>query len=129
MVNATVQVPERILLICGLTLLAISALLGFVQHRYRGRPDLFARWRVVHNGGTAGAVQLLALGAVWGRLGRGPGGGGILLATGIALATIAFFLGPLAQALSWRRTAAVILTAGAVVAFPSYAALPILLVL
>src|SRR5438132_860001 len=79
MVNATAQVPERILLVCGLTLLAVSALLGFVQHRHRERPDMFARWRVVHNGGTAGAVQLLALGAVWGRLGRSPGGGGTLL--------------------------------------------------
>lgn len=119
--------PERLLLGWGIGLLAVSALLGFVQHRHRARPEAFARWRVVHNGGTAGAVQLLGLAAVWGRFARGPGL--TLLAVGIVAATMAFFLGPLAQALKLRRTATAILTAGAVVALPSYVALPIVLVL
>src|SRR5438045_2453430 len=102
--------PERLLLGCGIVLLALSALLGFVQQRHRGQPELFARWRVVHTGGTAGAVQLLALAAVWGRFGRGPGF--TLLAAGLVTATIAFFLGPLARALKLRRTATAILAAG-----------------
>ena len=119
--------PERLLLVGGIALLAVSALLGFVQHRYRARPEAFARWRVVHAGGTAGAVQLLGLAAVWGHFGRGPGF--TLLAGGLIVSTIAFFLGPLAGALNLRRTAAAILTAGAVVALPSYLALPIVLVL
>jgi hypothetical protein len=119
--------PERLLLASGITLLAVSALLGFVQHRRRERPEEFARWRVVHNGGTAGAVQLLALAAIWGRLGRGPGF--TLLAAGLAVATVAFFLGPLAQALKLHRTASRILAVGAVVALPSYVALPIVVLL
>jgi len=119
--------PERLLLVGGIALLAVSALLGFVQHRHRAQPEAFARWRVVHNGGTAGAVQLLGLAAVWGHFGRGLGF--TLLAAGLVIATVAFFLGPLAQALKLRRTAAAILAAGAVVALPSYVALPIVLVL
>lgn len=119
--------PERLLLGWGIALLAVSALLGFVQQRHRAHAESFARWRLVHNGGTAGAVQLLALAAVWGHFGRGPGF--TLLAVGLVTATVAFFLGPLAQAVNLRRTATAILTAGAVVALPSYVALPIVLVL
>ena len=119
--------PVTLLLVAGIALLAASALLGFVQHRHRERPEVFAQWRVVHAGGTAGAVQLLALSAVWGHFGRGPGF--TLLAAGLVMATIALFLGPLARALNLRRTAAVLLAAGAAVALPSYLALPLVLVL
>jgi hypothetical protein len=119
--------PERLLLVWGVALLAVAALLGFVQHRHRTRPESFARWRVVHTGGTAGAVQLLGLAAVWRHFGRGPGF--TLLAVGLITATIAFFLGPLARALNLRRAGTAILLAGAFVALPSYAALPILLIL
>lgn len=119
--------PERLLLGWGIALLAVSALLGFVQNRHRTHPEVFARWRVVHNGGTAGAVQLLGLAAVWGHFGRGPGF--TLLAGGLIIATVAFFLGPLARALKLPRTATAILAAGAVVALPSYVALPMVLVL
>ena len=38
------------LLVSGTLLLAISALLGFVQERYRDSPEAFGRWRVVHAG-------------------------------------------------------------------------------
>src|SRR2546430_967583 len=51
----------RALFVFGTWLLAIAALPGFVQERHRDVPEEFARWRVVHAGGTAGAVQLLAL--------------------------------------------------------------------
>jgi hypothetical protein len=119
--------PERLLLVWGMVLLAVAALLGFVQHRHRTRPESFARWRVVHTGGTAGAVQLLGLAAVWGHFGRGAGV--TLLAVGVVTATIAVFLGPRAHALSLRRTGSAILLAGAFVALPSYAALPLLLIL
>jgi hypothetical protein len=117
---------ERALLICGTVLLSMSALLGFVQHRHRERPELFARWRVVHVGGTAGAVQLLALAAVWDRLGV-RGTAAIFLVAGLALATWAFFLGPLALALDWVRTGRVISRLGAFVALPTYVGLPIVL--
>ena len=64
----------QVLVIAGAILLSIAALLGFVQERHRDRPKLFAAWRVVHSGGTAGAVQLLALASLWQRLaGSGPG--------------------------------------------------------
>ena len=88
---------ERLLFVSGVTLLAVSALLGFVQHAQRRRPDSFARWRVVHAGGTAGALQLLVLAAVWQRFTQGPPLN--VLATGLVVATLAFFLGPLAPAL------------------------------
>ena len=118
---------EKGLLVAGVLLLAASALTGFVQQRQRERPEAFARWRVVHAGGTAGAVQLLALSAVWGRFGQGPAA--MLLALGLIVATFAFFLGPLARALDWRRTTSELLLAGALVALPTYLALPIVLLL
>jgi hypothetical protein len=119
--------PDRALLACGTSLLSMAALLGFVQHRQRGRPEAAARWRVVHVGGTAGGVQLLALAAVWERLGaRAPWG--TLVVAGVTLATWAFFLGPLARALARPRTAGALEGLGAVVAVPAYLALPWLLV-
>jgi hypothetical protein len=116
----------RALLICGTVLLAISALLGFVQYRYRDRPELFAHWRVVHAGGTAGAVQLLALSAVWERF-AGSVSWARFLAAGVMLATWAFFLGPLARALGRPRLARVINSAGGLVALPAYLMLPLVL--
>jgi len=90
-------------------------------------PDAFARWRVVHAGGTAGAVQLLALSAIWERFGS-TGAWATFLVTGLIFATWAFFLGPLARALGWPRIANVINGMGAIVAVPAYLALPIILV-
>jgi hypothetical protein len=117
---------ERALLISGTLLLAASALLGFVQHRHRERPDAFALWRVVHVGGTAGAVQLLAVAAIWERTGT-KGIWATFLAAGLISATWAFFLGPLARALGRPRTATIINRIGAVVALPAYLAFPIIL--
>jgi hypothetical protein len=116
----------RVLLIGGTVLLAISALLGFVQQRHRERPEAFALWRVVHTGGTAGAVQLLALAAVWERF-AAQGAWHPLLAGGVIFATWAFFLGPLARALGRPRMASIINRVGAVVALPAYLALPLVL--
>ena len=110
----------------GVGLLATAALLGFVQHAYRDDAKRFAEWRVVHNGGTAGAVQLIALSAVWG---RGSGGAwAAVVALGIVVATYAFFAGPLASALGFRRTARAVLATGGLVALPAYAALPLVFV-
>jgi hypothetical protein len=119
--------PAQGLLIFGTVLLSISALLGYVQHRHRELADTFARWRVVHAGGTAGAVQLLALSAVWQRFGS-KGAWATILVTGLIFVTWAFFLGPLARALGWPRMARVINGMGAVVALPAYLALPITLI-
>jgi hypothetical protein len=119
---------ERALLISGMVLLSVSALLGFVQHRHRERPELFARWRVVHVGGTAGAVQLLVLAAVWNRFGAAGDWGPFLIA-GLTVATWAFFLGPLAAALDHPRTAWVINRVGAAVALPAYLGLPFALLM
>jgi hypothetical protein len=118
---------ERALLIFGTVLLTTSALLGFVQYRHRERPDTFMSWRVVHVGGTAGAVQLLALSAIWERLGT-KGSWSTFLVAGLILATWAFFLGPLARAVGRPQTATVVNSVGAVVALPTYLALPIILV-
>jgi hypothetical protein len=118
--------PARALLVFGTVLLAITALLGFVQHRHRGSPEAFARWRVVHAGGTAGAVQLIALSAIWQQL---PGGGAWLtaLAWGLIVAAWAFFIGPMATALGHVRLAGVVNWMGACVAVPVYVTLPAIL--
>lgn len=79
------------LLVSGVVLLSISALLGFVQERHRDSPEMFARWRVVHAGGAAGAVQLIALAAVWSQF--GASGWKSILPLGLVLASWAF-LGP-----------------------------------
>jgi hypothetical protein len=108
----------------GMPLLAVSALLGFVQHRFSKQPEAFAQWRVVHAGGTAGAVQLLALSATWQHLGLDPRWG-MLLASGLIAATWAFFLGPLARALGFPEAAKRINALGGLIALPSYLALPL----
>ena len=117
---------NRALLVAGTILLAASALMGFVQHHARGQTEAAARWRVVHAGGTAGAVQLLALTAIWSRLAL-PGAASALLAAGLIAATWAFFLGPLARALGHARTATAINLCGGAVALPAYLALPLAL--
>ena len=114
------------MLVSGVFLLTISALLGFVQERYRDRPAAFASWRVVHAGGTAGAVQLLALAATWQRfLARSPWTA--LVAGGLIFSTWAFFIGPLARATGYARVARLINLAGALAAVPAYFALPLLI--
>jgi hypothetical protein len=100
-----------------------GSLLGFVQERYRDRPQSFAAWRVVHAGGTAGAVQLLALAAVWHRL-AGSGPVSLTLACTLVAVAWAFFLGPLARALGQPRIARVLHLVGAALAVPGYLALP-----
>ena len=114
---------ERWLVLSGVGLLAVAALSGFVQHAYREDARRFAEWRVVHAGGTAGAVQLIALAAVWHRV--GSGGWPALIAVGIVLATFAFFAGPMANALGFRRTSRALLGMGGLVALPAYFALPL----
>jgi len=109
-------------------LLSISALLGFVQERNRHHsPELFARWRVVHAGGAAGAVQLIALAAV--RHQFNATGAMEVLPAGLVLTSWAFFLGPLARALEWPRISRWINTAGAIVGLPTYVILPALVAL
>lgn len=115
--------PESFLLASGTILLSAAALIGFVQHRHRDTPEAFALWRVVHVGGTAGAVQLIAVSAVWQRL-VGSGSWAKCVSGGLIVATWAFFLGPLARALGHDRLARTINAGGAILAVPTYLALP-----
>jgi hypothetical protein len=116
---------SRVLLLSGVMLLSISALLGFVQERHRDSPEAFARWRVVHAGGAAGAVQLIALAAVWNQF---PSTGWrAMLPLGLVFASWAFFLGPLSRAMDLPRVSRWVNIAGAIVAVPTYVLLPILL--
>jgi hypothetical protein len=115
-----------LLLMSGIVLLASAALLGFMQEHHRDRPEMFSAWRVVHSGGTAGAVQLLALGAIWERLTDASRLSNALAWT-IVIVTWAFFLGPLARALGRPRLARAFNTVGAVLAVPGYLALPLIL--
>ena len=117
----------RLLLLSGVSLLSISALLGFVQERHRESPEKFARWRVVHAGGAAGAVQLIALAAVWHQF--ASTGWRALLPFGLVWASWAFFLGPLARAVDLPRVSRWVNIAGAIVALPTYVLLPALVVL
>jgi hypothetical protein len=113
-------------MVFGTFLLAIAALLGFVQERHRDSPDAFARWRVVHAGGTAGGVQLVALSAMWPRL-SGSETWTAVLAWALIFTAWAFFIGPIARAMGQHRLASVVNRAGAVVAVPAYLALPAIL--
>ena len=113
------------LVLSAVPLLAISALLGFVQERHRHSPEKFAQWRVVHAGGSAGAVQLLALAAVWEHFAQS--GLATALAWGLVFASWAFFLGPLSRAIDQPVVARGINLVGAVVALPTYLLLPTLL--
>ena len=115
---------SRVLLVAGIVLLSTSALLGFVQERHRDSPEAFAHWRVVHAGGAGGAVQLLALAAVWHQFGASGWKG--MIAWGVILASWAFFLGPLARAMGMPAASRAINIAGAIVAAPSYLLLPVL---
>jgi hypothetical protein len=118
----------RALLVSGVLLLTISALLGFVQERHRDRPVAFANWRVAHAGGTAGAVQLLALAATWKHFfARDPWTA--LVAVGLIFSTWAFFIGPVARATGHARIATSINAVGAVAAVPAYLALPVLILM
>jgi hypothetical protein len=117
---------DRMLLFSGVVLLSVTALLGFVQEKYRHSPERFAQWRVVHAGGAAGAVQLIALAAVWAEF--HATGWKDLLALGLVWSSWAFFLGPLARAMERPRISRLINTAGATVALPTYVILPALVV-
>lgn len=119
---------ESVLLSLGVVLLSIAALLGFAQARAHPGSVSEARWRVVHAGGATGAVQLIALAAVWKQLSASsPALLAAACAVGIALSSWAFFIGPLLHALgdeTWYRRVNIV---GAVFAVPGYVMLPLLL--
>lgn len=119
--------PSHLLIVAGMLLLAPPALLGFMQARQvPGSPE-HTLWRVAHSGGTAGGVQLLALGAVLDRLQPTVGESLVMLiVVGLVFATWAFFIGPSLRALGHARAARVINLVGALVAAPAYCALPLL---
>ena len=113
---------QELLLSAGTMLLGVAALMGFVQARKASGSPEHSRWRVVHNGGTAGGVQLLALSAVWGRLAEES----VMtssIAHAIALSTWLFFVGPLLKAMSRTKSGNAITWAGAVAAVPGYVGL------
>lgn len=112
------------LLKAGVLLLSVAALIGFMQARTTPSSEAYHHWRVVHNGGTAGAVQLIALAAVWDFTGRG----GQLIALGVCVATWAFFVGPLLRALGREPWGRKVNLFGALIATPSYLALPWLVI-
>jgi len=111
-----------LLLPTGTVLLGIAALTGFAQARTTRGTEAESKWRVVHSGGTAGGVQLLALSAVWSTL-TGPSLVASVTAASIVVATWLFFLGPLLKALAWPRTGNWALWAGAALAIPGYVGL------
>jgi hypothetical protein len=115
-------------MVAGVLLLAIAALTGFMQAREEPGTHSHTLWRVAHSGGTAGAVQLIALGAVVQRLHSSISDAVVsTIMLGIIAGTWAFFLGPLLRALGAERTARRINLIGACVAGPSYLALPLVL--
>jgi hypothetical protein len=110
---------EGLMLTTGAVLLGLAAFMGFAQAGTSRGSAEEARWRVVHNGGTAGGVQLLALSAVWTRLcGQSPFAGWVAVC--LALSTWLFFIGPLLKALSRVRSGNAVLWAGAVASLPAY---------
>jgi hypothetical protein len=117
----------RALVSSGIVLLALAALTGFLQARHAPDSPEHALWRVVHTGGTAGAVQLIALGAVLDHFAaRLPDLLRVPIVIGVALATWAFFIGPALRAAGAARAGRAVTLFGAVVAGPAYVALPLL---
>ena len=114
---------EGALLFFGTVLLVVCALIGFVRYRHRKQPKASARWGLVHVGGTGGAAQLLVLALLWKRFGSASSA----LTAGLIGATLAPFVGLLARALSWPRTAQAFIALAAVVALPIYLAVPAIL--
>ena len=78
-----------------------------------------ARWRVVHNGGTAGGVQLLALGAVWSKLAFASVLS-MLAAGALVAGTWLMFVDPLMTALAQPRLGKWAGYCGAFVSVPGY---------
>jgi hypothetical protein len=111
----------------GIVLLAVAALTGFMVARVPAHSELHALWRVVHNGGTAGGVQLIALGVAADKFGATRDPLTLAILFGVALATWAFFIGPLLRVLGRPGAARVTNAVGAIVATPAYAGLPLLL--
>jgi hypothetical protein len=103
----------------GAVLLGVAAFLGFAQARAERGSAAESKWRVVHSGGTAGGVQLLALGAVWGHLAAHSSWASVVAGC-IVLSTWLFFVGPLLKALERARSGNVLLWAGAVASVPGY---------
>jgi hypothetical protein len=116
----------RFLLAAGTILLSAAALAGFAQHAFRDDLVRAARWRVVHNGGTAGAVQLLTCAAIWHQLALDQAWS-TWLAAGLAASTWAFFVGPLCTACGQPGSARIINRLGGLLGLPSYLALPAIL--
>jgi hypothetical protein len=120
--------PSQLFITAGLLLLAPAALTGFMQARQTAGSTEHTLWRVAHSGGTAGAVQLLALGAVLDRLRPALGEHWLLLiAVGVSAATWTFFIGPLLRATGRLKPSRIVNGCGAIVAAPAYCALPLLL--
>lgn len=117
----------RWLILAGVLLLSVAALTGFLQARHAAGSPPHVLWRVAHAGGTAGAVQLIALGAALPHLRPVVSDSlvSVILAA-VATGTWAFFLGPLLRASGAERASRWVNLAGAAVAGPAYLALPLL---
>jgi uncharacterized membrane protein YqhA len=117
----------RWLITAGVTLLAIAALTGFLQARHAAGSPSHVLWRVAHSGGTAGAVQLIALGAALQHLRPAITDSlASVILSAVTLGTWAFFIGPLLRASGAERASRVVNLAGACIAGPAYLALPLL---
>lgn len=110
------------ILALGLFLLSVAAFTGYKQHSVQKDPEQFALWRVVHSGGTSGAVQIVVFGLVLAHLKIGLVGGIIVL--GATVSSCCFFVGPLLKALNRATLGSRVNAFGGLLAIPSYGALP-----
>jgi len=110
------------ILVLGLFLLSAAAFTGYKQHSVKNDPELFALWRVVHSGGTSGAVQIVVFGLLLAHFKIGLAGGIVVL--GATVSSCCFFVGPLLKALNRASLGGRVNALGGVLAIPSYAALP-----
>lgn len=108
-----------LLVAAGALLLAVAALLGFQVHRSTGDASALAHWRVVHNGGTAGGVQLLALAAVWSKL-VSTSAQSLVCVVSLVVGTWLMFVGPLLTALAKPRLGKLLSRSGGFAAIPAY---------
>lgn len=113
------DISISLLVAAGALLLAIAALLGFQVHRSTADAAALAHWRVVHNGGTAGGVQLLALAAVWSKLVSATSESLVCIVS-LVVGTWLMFVGPLLTAMAKPRIGKLLARSGAFAAIPAY---------
>jgi hypothetical protein len=93
---------EFLLLFNGIVILLVGVLSGFAfSNAIQNKPEKEVAWRVVHSGGSMGGIMLLALSAIWDKLGLKNWEFSVGL--GLLLSTYFLVIGMVLAAISGKR--------------------------